>query len=280
MKKKQKEVSNNVNLGLVDVGAPSKEELKKIKDAEARLKQIQALEEKVRLEHREKTMNEFRLLEENEIIENELRLALLAGNNQAIEEQNAIHKANMIEIAQKEAKAIEDLEKQKQQAQLNTFNQQATIAQNTIATMSTLFGKNKLLASAMVTMQGAQAIVNTMATAPWPLNLSTALLVGAQTAKSLAQINNTKAFALGGVVGGGEQMIRVNEQGQEAVLNASATRSIGRETIDLLNNGRADMLSPSGQSKPQINISVNGVLSRDVFENEIRPHMEQDLVLR
>ena len=199
MKKKQKEVSNNVSLGLVDVSAPSKEDAKKLKEAEARLKQIQALEEKVRIEHREKTMNEFRLLEENEIIENELRLALLAGNNQAIEEQNAIHKANMVEIAKKEAKAIEDLEKQKQQAQLNTFNQQAQIALNTIATMSTLFGKNKLLASAMVTIQGAQAVINTMATAPWPLNLSTAFLVGAQTAQSLAQINSTKAFALGGV---------------------------------------------------------------------------------
>ena len=146
--------------------------------------------------------------------------------------------------------------------------------------MGILFGKNKMMASAMVTIQGAQAVINAMATTPWPLNLSTAVLIGAQTASSLKQINSTKAFALGGVVGGGEQMIRVNEQGTESVLNASATRSLGRETIDLINNGRADMLSNVGNSSPQININVNGVLSQEVYEREIKPHMQREMAYR
>ena len=68
------------------------------------------------------------------------------------------------------------------------------------------------------------------------------------------------------LVGGGEQMIRVNEQGQEAVLNASATRSIGRETIDLLNNGRADMLNPSGGGGDTFVLNATGVVTSEVFD--------------
>jgi len=275
MKRKQKEVAGNVSLGGVVAPTLTDKEKDDLKAKKERAKQIAELEERVRVEHREKTMNEFRLLEENEIIENTLRLALLADNQKYIEEQEAIHKANLAEIREKEAKHVEDMERKKQQANLASFNVYASTASNTIATMSTLFGKNKLLASAMVTIQGAQAVINTMATAPWPLNLATAALVGAQTAQSLAQINSTKAFALGGVVGGGEQMIRVNEQGQEAVLNASATRSLGRETIDLLNNGRADLLSPKGAGGDTYNLNVTGVATTEVFEQFEQMQLER-----
>jgi hypothetical protein len=241
---------------------------------------IAELEDQVRLEHREKTLGEFAFLREQEIIEHELRLALLAGNNEALAQQEDLHTSRILDIKKREADAIAELEKQKQEAQLATFNVYGDIAQNTVATMQAAFGDNKALASAMIAIQGAQAVVNALTVTPFPLGLSMAVMAGAQTARSLATVNSTKAFALGGVVGGGEQMIRVNEQGTESVLNASATRSIGRETIDLLNNGRADMLTGGGNSKPQININVNGVLSREVFENEIKPHIEQEMAYR
>jgi hypothetical protein len=44
-------------------------------------------------------------------------------------------------------------------------------------------------------------------------------------------------FATGGVVPGGEQLIRINEQGTESVLNARATRNLGSRMIDMLNAG-------------------------------------------
>jgi hypothetical protein len=45
------------------------------------------------------------------------------------------------------------------------------------------------------------------------------------------------AFEKGGVVKGGEQIIRVNESGTEAVLNARATALLGEDTINSLNAG-------------------------------------------
>lgn len=45
------------------------------------------------------------------------------------------------------------------------------------------------------------------------------------------------AFESGGVVRGGEQVIRVNERGTEAVLNARATAMLGEQGIALLNAG-------------------------------------------
>lgn len=47
------------------------------------------------------------------------------------------------------------------------------------------------------------------------------------------------AFAEGGIVQGGEQFIRVNEQGREAVLNARATALLGPDMINSLNAGVA-----------------------------------------
>jgi hypothetical protein len=46
-------------------------------------------------------------------------------------------------------------------------------------------------------------------------------------------------FEKGGVVRGGEQFIRVNESGTEAVLNAGATARMGEDTINRLNAGEA-----------------------------------------
>jgi hypothetical protein len=255
-------------------------EREKAKFAEEQANQLLDLQEKVTLENRERKLNEFAFQREQELIEHELRLATLAGFNEDIRMQEEIHKANMTDIAKREADAIDKLEKQKRQSQLDTFNVYAQVGQNMIGTMQEVFGKNKVFAAAMITAQGAQAVVNALATPPFPLGISLAALATAKTVSSLSKLSSAKAFALGGVVGGGEQMIRVNEQGNEAVLNASATRSLGRETIDLINNGRSDMIGSPSSNKPQINISVNGVLSQEVFENEIRPYMEQEMAYR
>ena len=64
------------------------------------------------------------------------------------------------------------------------------------------------------------------------------------------------AFAEGGVVAGGEQLIRVNERGTEAVLNARATSMLGTETINALNAGT--MLSSSMRAEESLMVAGGG----------------------
>lgn len=277
MKKSQKEFSESAQLDPIKVKPVDSEAFKQ---AQEDINKFLELDEKVRLEHREKTTEEFAFLREQEIADHQEKMSRLLEFHGATEEQEELHKMRMAEIAEKEKKAIEKAEQAKRTAYAQTFSMYASTISNTIGMMSELFGKNKLLSSAMVVVQGAQAVVNALATAPFPLNLSIAGLVSAQVATQLKTINSAKAFALGGVVPGGEQYIRVNEQGQEAVLNASATRSLGRDTIDLLNNGRQDLIGREMNQGSSIQINVNGVLSRDVYENEIKPLMAEDMAYR
>lgn len=49
------------------------------------------------------------------------------------------------------------------------------------------------------------------------------------------------AFALGGVIPGGEQLVRVNENGTESILNSGATSMVGGAFVDRLNKGVFDL---------------------------------------
>lgn len=59
-----------------------------------------------------------------------------------------------------------------------------------------------------------------------------------------AILGMTKGFATGGMIHGGEQIIRVNENGQESVLNARATAALGRSGVDALNAMRFEQALP------------------------------------
>jgi len=70
----------------------------------------------------------------------------------------------------------------------------------------------------------------------------TAAIIGAVALAAilaLAIAGAAGAFAEGGMVRGGEQLIRVNERGTEAVLNALATQNLGEAAIASLNAGRS-----------------------------------------
>lgn len=79
------------------------------------------------------------------------------------------------------------------------------------------------------------------------------------------------AFAEGGVVGGPEQFIRVNERGTESVLNAGATAMVGNAGVDLLNylgsrgleRGFASGLEPMDGSGREARVSIILVDSRN-----------------
>lgn len=64
------------------------------------------------------------------------------------------------------------------------------------------------------------------------------LAVAALGAIIAAGVGAMKGFAKGGIIDGGEQIIRVNEQGTEAVLNHQAFRTFGPDFIDGLNHGQ------------------------------------------
>lgn len=67
------------------------------------------------------------------------------------------------------------------------------------------------------------------------------------------------AFEQGGVVGGGEQLIRVNENGTESVLNARATRNLGTALIDRINSGMVTAGDFSNMGLSAFESMANGI---------------------
>lgn len=69
-------------------------------------------------------------------------------------------------------------------------------------------------------------------------------------------------FEQGGVIRGGEQLIRVNERGQEAILNAQALANVGEGFVSALNAGlpiqqaAAVSPTPSIKNNQQVNVLV------------------------
>lgn len=84
------------------------------------------------------------------------------------------------------------------------------------------------------------------------------LLAGIGTAIAAA----VGAFAEGGIVRGGEQLIRVNERGQEAILNAQALANVGEGFVSALNAGlpiqqaAAASPTPSIKNNQQVTVAV------------------------
>lgn len=233
------------------------------------------------------TEREFRATtQENEIAElqakQEKELEMAREFNLAEEEIEARHLEQMTSLKEKHTEEAIQLADAEARARHQLATDYVSAGANMTEAMSIMFKENKALARASVLMQGAVAVMNALTVQPFFLGISMAALAGAQTLDALRQVDSARAFAMGGVVSGADQFIRVNEGGQqESILNPMATKMLGREGVDFLNNGRVDKLMESvGNSQPSININVNGVLSQEVYDNEIRPMMERDAVLR
>jgi hypothetical protein len=126
------------------------------------------------------------------------------------------------------------------------FLLQHTLMRTTMTTSHTLGEAQKAESTATSVTSGA-----TVATAnATGAGLTSIWSWGAAAAVGLAAVIAAMAifqgFATGGIVGGGEQLIRVNEEGTESVLNARATRKLGPRFINGLNSGQLllDSLSP------------------------------------
>ena len=209
----------------------------------------------------------------------ELFQAQMAINFQAREQLWAEHEARVTEINRQADAARLDL-------QMN-YGQQIT---GSFADLfKTIAGEQSNGYKLMFTAQKAFAIASSMIaikngiaqafSLPFPLNLGAAAIVAAQTASLVADIKAVKegGFKDGGYTGNmGRNQVAGVVHGQEYVLNAEATRRVGRGTLDALNNGGT--LESGGGVNVIINVpqgykavqtqSENGV-TIDIVENMI-----------
>ena len=141
-------------------------------------------------------------------------------------------------------------------------------------------GIRKTLAIGEATINGAVAFTKAL-TLGIPFGPIAAALTAVQTAAQVGLIASQK-FETGGFPVGKNAIIQVNENGQESVLNAGATRFLGREGVDALNSGNTDNIlnliaENTGSSKGGgVKISINGgMVDRNFVENELIPMIKQ-----
>ena len=81
----------------------------------------------------------------------------------------------------------------------------------------------------------------------------------------LSFANNLQAFEKGGLVEGGEQLVRINERGQEYVISHGAVNKYGTDMLDKINTGefaQMEVTRSSGGSSSDFNYMMNQALDK------------------
>ena len=209
----------------------------------------------------------------------ELFQAQLAANFEAREQLWREHEERVTEINRAADAARLNLQMDYGQQITGSF---ADIFKNIAGEQSNGYKLMFTAQKAFAIAQSAIAIQQGIAQAfslPFPLNLAAAATVAAQTASVISNIKAIRAegFKDGGYTGNmGRNQVAGVVHGQEYVLNADATRRVGRGTLDALNNGGT--LESGGGVNVIINVpqgykavqtqSENGV-TIDIVENMI-----------
>lgn len=176
----------------------------------------------------------------------------------------AAHEWEFISEQEKNERLLQ-LDREYQAARLNLqlgYGQQ--IAGSFADTFKTIAGEQSNGYKLMFTAQKAFAIASSLIaikngiaqafSLPFPLNLGAAATVAAQTATLVSDIKSVRegGFKDGGYTGNmGKSQVAGVVHGQEYVLNAEATKRVGRGTLDALNNG-GTLESGSG-----VNVIIN-----------------------
>lgn len=187
-------------------------------------------------------------------VSEELFQAQLAANFEAREQLWREHEDRVTEINRAADAARLNLQLSYGQQITGSF---ADIFKNIAGEQSNGYKLMFTAQKAFAIAQSAIAIQQGIAQAfslPFPLNLAAAATVAAQTASIVANIKSIRAegFKSGGYTGnGGVNDIAGVVHGQEYVLNAEATKRVGRGTLDALNNG-GTLESGSG-----VNVIIN-----------------------
>lgn len=166
--------------------------------------------------------------------------------------KQAIIAANEFEFITEQEKnqRLLDLEKEFQRAKLNVA---LSSTEQIFGSLASMFDKNDeeqrkyyrallavekaaAIARSTIAIQSALALA---ANNPFPLNLVHIATVAAQTASIVGNIKSvSEGFYTGGYTGNmGTREVAGVVHGQEYVLNAEATKRVGRGTLDALNNG-------------------------------------------
>lgn len=93
---------------------------------------------------------------------------------------------------------------------------------------------------------GAVGAFRALVSIPYVGPVLGAVAMAAALAGGLALVSKIGHFESGGVVAGGRQIIQVNENGQEAVLNARALQTFGPDFVASLNAGALDLSALPG----------------------------------
>ena len=136
-----------------------------------------------------------------------------------------------------------------------------------------IFGETKALAIAEATIKGYQAMVNSF---EFGTKIGGPILGGIMSGLSATATGVTigkmssQNFATGGMPLGANANVTMNERGQEAILNASATARLGRAGVDELNNGGSVGGVSSNGAPKTVTVTYNPTIN---FTGETSPDL-------
>lgn len=159
-------------------------------------------------------------------------------------------------------------EKQARIALAVTWGNTASTVIKSIAQISSVMGMNakavKKIMLGEAIMSGALSIAKANASAPFPLNIP-AIIAATATATAQTATIASQAFESGGFPVGRNANIKVNEKGQEAVLNAGATARAGSDTINRMNAGRSTS-TVTNEISYSPTFTIGQEASQDIFD--------------
>jgi len=157
-----------------------------------------------------------------QLIQNDMNKDIRAAQARYNAEKKRIEKT--IKDEDEKAAALAQLE-QKTQAEISNIKEEARQKEIKAAK------KLKPIKVAQAISGTALAVINALQTKPFiPLGVASAIAAGVAGAAQIATIV-AQPYVSGGKVRGGRQIIQVNEQGEEFVIHAPATRILGAELL-------------------------------------------------
>jgi tape measure domain-containing protein len=128
-----------------------------------------------------------------------------------------------------------------------------------------VFEIGKAAAIAQATIDGILGVQKALASLPPPFSYVMAASTAVLTATNIAKISSTQfggGFEKGGLVGGGEQFIKINEKGNEFVMNAQATAR-NRPILEAMNKNKPVGTLAAG---PSISVNIENYGTSKEFE--------------
>ncbi|MDR2999820.1 MAG: hypothetical protein LBU89_01030 [Fibromonadaceae bacterium] len=132
----------------------------------------------------------------------------------------------------------------------------------------------KTAAVGEASINAALAVLKTMTSVPYPLNIP---LAAAQAVAAYVHVDAIKRQNMytGGMIPGHNTLIMANEQGREAILNPMAVRAVGGEAgVNALNYGTANTYNNSQSNSNTIVINT-AVMTQKTFRDEIEPVLKE-----